>query len=110
MIEVGRDQATGRGSAVPVSVMVVIAMASAITGINRSVQTELESLGHRFATGTDTEVVVNAYARWGARAVERQLRAVPVNLRMVNDGLTDAATVLPGLSDTIDRRTGRRTA
>ncbi len=50
-----------------------------------------------------------AEVTFGARAVERQLRAVPHNLREVNAGLTDAATVLPALSDAVDRRTGRRT-
>jgi hypothetical protein len=45
----------------------------------------------------------------GARAVERQLRAVPDNIRQINAGLTDAATVLPGLADAVDRRTGART-
>ena len=62
------------------------------------------------AQGLKAIVSTLAEVTWGARAVERQLRAVPVNLRMVNDGLTDAATVLPSLSDTVDRRTGRRTA
>jgi hypothetical protein len=62
------------------------------------------------AQGLKSIVSTLAEVTWGARAVERQLRAVPANLRMVNDGLTDAATVLPGLSDTIDRQTGRRTA
>jgi hypothetical protein len=47
---------------------------------------------------------------WGARAVERQLRAVPANLRGVNQGLTDAAAVLPGLSNAVDRKTGRSSA
>lgn len=50
-----------------------------------------------------------AEVTWGARAVERQLRAVPDNLRGVNAGLRDAATVLPGLSNAVDRRTGIRT-
>ena len=62
------------------------------------------------AQGLKAIVSTLSEVTWGARAVERQLRAVPANLRMVNDGLTDAATVLPGLSDTVDRRTGRRTA
>ena len=48
-----------------------------------------------------------AEVTWGARAVERQLRAVPSNLRQVNAGLTDAATVLPTLSDAVGRKTGR---
>lgn len=62
------------------------------------------------AQGLKAIVATLAEVTWGARAVERQLRAVPVNLRMVNDGLTDAATVLPGLSNAVDQRTGRRTA
>jgi uracil phosphoribosyltransferase len=62
------------------------------------------------AQGLKAIVSTLAEVTFGARAVERQLRAVPVNLRMVNDGLTDAATVLPGLSDAVDRRTGRSTA
>ncbi|HMK38895.1 MAG TPA: asparagine synthase (glutamine-hydrolyzing), partial [Bacteroidota bacterium] len=32
---------------------------------------ELESLGHRFHSRTDTEVVLHAYARWGEKALER---------------------------------------
>lgn len=52
-------------------------------------------------------VATLAEVTWGARAVERQLRAVPGNLRIVNTGLTDAAGVLPGLADAVDRRTGR---
>lgn len=44
---------------------------------------------------------------FGARAVERQLRATPENLRGLNLALTDAATLLPTLSDTVDRKTGR---
>ena len=50
-----------------------------------------------------------AEVTFGARAVERQLRAVPVNIRMVNAGLTDAATVLPNLSNAVDSKTGRST-
>jgi len=50
-----------------------------------------------------------AEVTWGARAVERQLRAVPHNIRLVNAGLTDAATVLPSLSNAVDIKTGRST-
>ena len=32
---------------------------------------ELEQLGHRFRTETDTEVVLRAYQQWGPRCVER---------------------------------------
>lgn len=51
-----------------------------------------------------------AEVTFGGRAVERQLRATPSNLRGVNTGLTDAATLLPQLSDAVDRKTGRSTA
>jgi hypothetical protein len=34
---------------------------------------------------------------------------VPDNIRQINAGLTEAATVLPGLADAVDRRTGART-
>ncbi len=32
---------------------------------------ELTALGHRFATRSDTEVIVHAYEQWGTRCVER---------------------------------------
>jgi asparagine synthase (glutamine-hydrolysing) len=32
---------------------------------------ELQGLGHRFHTGSDTEVLVEAWSRWGKRCVER---------------------------------------
>ena len=32
---------------------------------------ELEAVGHRFSTGTDTEVIVHAYEQWGAGAFAR---------------------------------------
>ncbi len=32
---------------------------------------ELESLGHRFVSRTDSEVVLKAYAQWGEKSVER---------------------------------------
>jgi asparagine synthase (glutamine-hydrolysing) len=37
----------------------------------RELRAELEGLGRRFRTQTDTEVVLNAYAEWGQKAVER---------------------------------------
>jgi asparagine synthase (glutamine-hydrolysing) len=37
----------------------------------RELRTELEPRGHRFHTGTDTEVIVAAYREWGERCVER---------------------------------------
>ncbi|HTS13009.1 MAG TPA: asparagine synthase (glutamine-hydrolyzing) [Candidatus Limnocylindrales bacterium] len=36
----------------------------------RSLRTELESLGHRFTTGSDTEVIVHAYETWGASCTQ----------------------------------------
>jgi hypothetical protein len=62
------------------------------------------------AQGLKSIVVTLAEVTWGARAVERQLKAVPHNIRGTNAGLTDAAAVLPTLTDMVDRRTGRRTA
>lgn len=38
-----------------------------------------------------------AEVTWGARAVERQLRAVRSNIEQVNAGLTDIAAVAPGV-------------
>jgi asparagine synthase (glutamine-hydrolysing) len=35
------------------------------------IRTELESLGHRFRTRTDTEVIVHGYEQWGDRVVDR---------------------------------------
>ncbi len=37
----------------------------------RELRTELERLGHGFTTGTDTEVVLFAYAEWGADCVAK---------------------------------------
>jgi asparagine synthase (glutamine-hydrolysing) len=37
----------------------------------RELRAELESHGHRFASATDTEVIVAAYREWGERCVER---------------------------------------
>jgi asparagine synthase (glutamine-hydrolysing) len=34
-------------------------------------RSELESLGHRFDSGTDTEVLLKAWAEWGASALDR---------------------------------------
>jgi asparagine synthase (glutamine-hydrolysing) len=37
----------------------------------RSLRTELEALGHRFATRSDTEVVLQAYEEWGLECLPR---------------------------------------
>jgi asparagine synthase (glutamine-hydrolysing) len=37
----------------------------------RELREELEGLGHHFATGTDTEVLLSAFAEWGAACVTR---------------------------------------
>ncbi len=37
----------------------------------RALRAELESAGHRFRSRTDTEVILHAYARWGAECVTR---------------------------------------
>ncbi|HXW57363.1 MAG TPA: asparagine synthase (glutamine-hydrolyzing) [Candidatus Cybelea sp.] len=37
----------------------------------RGLRGELESLGHRFRTSSDTEVIAHAYEAWGAQCVER---------------------------------------
>lgn len=37
----------------------------------RTLRTELESAGHRFTSGADTEVIVHAYEEWGDACLER---------------------------------------
>jgi asparagine synthase (glutamine-hydrolysing) len=37
----------------------------------KDLRRELEACGHRFVSETDTEVILYAYAQWGARCVER---------------------------------------
>ncbi len=37
----------------------------------QSLREELRGLGHRFRTGTDTEVILNAYRQWGADCLGR---------------------------------------
>jgi asparagine synthase (glutamine-hydrolysing) len=37
----------------------------------RELRRELEGLGHRFVTGSDSEVVVHGYAEWGDEVVQR---------------------------------------
>ena len=38
-----------------------------------------------------------AEVTWGARAVERQLKALRSNINQINAGLTDIAAVAPGI-------------
>jgi asparagine synthase (glutamine-hydrolysing) len=37
----------------------------------KALRAELEAHGHRFATHTDTEVIVHGYEQWGADVLER---------------------------------------
>lgn len=37
----------------------------------KEIREELESLGHRFTTGTDTEVILRSYQQWGEGCVQR---------------------------------------
>ncbi|HYO87228.1 MAG TPA: asparagine synthase (glutamine-hydrolyzing) [Candidatus Limnocylindrales bacterium] len=38
---------------------------------HRALRTQLEQVGHRFSTGTDTEVLVHGYEEWGVDVVTR---------------------------------------
>jgi uncharacterized protein YoxC len=38
-----------------------------------------------------------AEVAWGARAVERQLRATKSNINQINAAMTDVATIAPGI-------------
>lgn len=58
------------------------------------------------AAGLRRIVSTLAEVTFGARAVERQLRATSPNLRDLNVALTDSATVLPTLSDTVGQTSG----
>jgi hypothetical protein len=44
---------------------------------HRQLRAELEAAGHRFASTSDTEVVLQAYARWGTACVEHFLACSP---------------------------------
>ncbi len=37
----------------------------------RALRAELQAMGHRFATGTDTEVIVHGYEAWGVNVLKR---------------------------------------
>lgn len=37
----------------------------------QEIRTELQALGHRFRTSTDTEVIIYAYAEWGIKCIHR---------------------------------------
>ena len=39
--------------------------------ILKSLKIELESLGHRFKSNTDTEVIIYAYIQWGIDCIKR---------------------------------------
>lgn len=43
-----------------------------------------------------------AEVAWGARAVERQLRAVRSNIGQINATLKDVGEVLPGVTDKVE--------
>jgi len=43
-----------------------------------------------------------AEVTWGARAVERQLKAVRSNVGQINAALTDIAGAFPGLTDKVE--------
>jgi hypothetical protein len=88
----------GKGTLTVLSVLEILGLVAVLGLYLLAVSRGLKSIASQLA-----EVA------WGARAVERQLRAVPDNIRQINAGLTDAATVLPGLADAVDRRTGART-
>ena len=45
-----------------------------------------------------------AEVAWGARAVERQLRASGPNVRQINTVLEDVARTLPGVVDKAERK------
>jgi hypothetical protein len=87
----------GKGALTVITVVEIVALVAVLGAFLIAVAGGLRSIVSTLAEVT-----------WGARAVERQLRAAPNNVRLINEGLRDAATVLPGLSDAIDRRTGRR--
>ena len=48
-----------------------------------------------------------AEVAWGARAVERQLRAVRSNINQINAGLSDIGAVAPGLVEMMNEFASR---
>ncbi len=83
----------GKGTLTVLTVVEILALVAVLGLYLLAVSRGLKSISSQLAEVT-----------WGARAVERQLRAVPENIRQINAGLTDAATVLPGLADAVERR------
>jgi asparagine synthase (glutamine-hydrolysing) len=53
---------------------------------------ELEALGHRFRTHSDTETIVHAYEAWGQRCVERLLGMFAFAIVEMPDGRSGRAT------------------
>jgi asparagine synthase (glutamine-hydrolysing) len=37
----------------------------------KEIRTELESLGHRFVSGSDTEVILKSYSQWGGKCLDK---------------------------------------
>ena len=62
------------------------------------------------AGGLRSIVSTLAEVQFGARAVERQLRATPENLRDLNVALAEVAALLPELSDAVDRKSSVSTS
>jgi len=79
------------------TVVEVVALVAVLGGFLLVVAQDLRSI-----------VTTLAEIAWGARAVERQLKATPSNIGHINAGLTDAAAVLPGLTEAVNRKTGVR--
>ena len=57
-----------------------------------ALRAELEALGHRFRTHSDTETIVHAYEAWGERCVERLLGMFAFAIVEMPGGRTGRAT------------------